>query len=98
MTNDFSNKIKTEKLTLPVEGMTCASCVSRVEKALSKIDGITDVTVNLASEKATFSLNKNKTQIDEIRKSVEEAGYKINLSTLETNNELNNDTESAKTS
>jgi len=42
-------------VTLPVQGMTCASCVSRVERALRKLPGIADATVNLASETATVS-------------------------------------------
>lgn len=40
-------------LSLSVEGMTCASCVKRVEKAISKVEGVDSVTVNLATEKAT---------------------------------------------
>jgi Cu+-exporting ATPase len=42
-------------LTLPVDGMTCASCVSRVERALHKLPGVTDVSVNLAAETATVT-------------------------------------------
>jgi len=42
-----------QDLTLPVEGMTCASCVARVERALGKVPGVADATVNLASESAT---------------------------------------------
>ena len=41
-----------EKFELDIAGMTCASCVARVEKSLSKVDGVQSVTVNLASEKA----------------------------------------------
>ncbi len=44
-----------EKITLPVEGMTCASCVTRVEKALKKVDGVTGANVNLATEKVTVT-------------------------------------------
>lgn len=42
----------TNAISLPIEGMTCASCVGRVEKALSKIDGVDSVIVNLATERA----------------------------------------------
>ncbi|MGP5663287.1 heavy-metal-associated domain-containing protein, partial [Psychrobacter celer] len=38
--------------TLPIEGMTCASCVGRVEKALKKVEGVQQANVNLASERA----------------------------------------------
>ena len=43
------------QLSFDVEGMTCASCVARVEKALLKVDGIQSAAVNLATEKATVS-------------------------------------------
>jgi len=39
-------------LTLPVEGMTCASCVGHVEKALTELPGVSDVVVNLGTNKA----------------------------------------------
>ena len=40
------------ELSLPIEGMTCASCVNRVERFLRKTDGVVDVNVNLATEQA----------------------------------------------
>ncbi|MCH7773652.1 MAG: cation-translocating P-type ATPase, partial [Bacteroidetes bacterium] len=83
MTENITQKIKTEKISLPVEGMTCASCVARVEKSIKKIDGVEDVAVNLASEKATLSIDKSKVNIEEIKKVVEEAGYNVNLSSFE---------------
>ncbi|HJW08763.1 MAG TPA: heavy metal-associated domain-containing protein, partial [Holophagaceae bacterium] len=43
--------------TFPVEGMTCASCVRRVEKALAAVPGVSTVQVNLASEEATVSFD-----------------------------------------
>src|SRR3972149_3511244 len=42
------------KLQLPVEGMTCASCVNRIERFLKRTPGVTDATVNLATEIATI--------------------------------------------
>ncbi len=41
---------------LPIEGMTCASCVGRVEGALAGVEGVCDVSVNLATERATVQL------------------------------------------
>ena len=75
-------KINLEKISVPVEGMTCASCVARVEKSIAKINGVTEVSVNLATEKATFKIDQSKTGIEEIKNSVEEAGYKIDFSSL----------------
>ena len=44
-----------ETVQIPVEGMTCASCVARVQKGLSKVEGVTEASVNFATEKATVS-------------------------------------------
>ncbi len=63
---------------LPVEGMTCASCVGRVEKALKKVPGVESAAVNLATEKARVSLDPtNRPGTDELRAAVEKAGYKV---------------------
>ncbi|QQS37681.1 MAG: cadmium-translocating P-type ATPase [Ignavibacteriales bacterium] len=63
--------------SFPVEGMTCASCVSRVEKSIKKIEGIENVNVNLATEKATFTIADIPGSIEKIRSAVEDAGYKL---------------------
>ncbi len=65
------------KLTLPVEGMTCASCVLRVEKALKGVTGVEDAVVNLATESATVEIEPSKVSVDNLKKAVEDAGYKI---------------------
>ncbi|RKS85883.1 Cu+-exporting ATPase [Orbus hercynius] len=57
-----------------VEGMSCASCVGRVEKALNKVDGVTVVSVNLATERATVQ-TAQEMNIDNLFQAVEEAGY-----------------------
>jgi P-type Cu+ transporter len=65
------------KFTLPVEGMTCASCVARVEKTLKKIDGVEIANVNLATEAVALSFDPSKTNLDVLAKAVEGAGYKL---------------------
>jgi Cu+-exporting ATPase len=65
------------ELTLPVEGMTCASCVRRVEKALKRVDGVEDATVNLATETARVRMDPSLASVDELRARVEKAGYKL---------------------
>lgn len=67
--------------SLPVDGMTCASCVRRVEKALSAIPGITEATVNLATEAATVEARPD-VSLDTLRIAVEKAGYKIGEHTV----------------
>ena len=46
----------THEVTFPVTGMTCASCVRRIEKALGRVEGVQHANVNLATEKATVML------------------------------------------
>ncbi|MEI7811126.1 MAG: heavy metal translocating P-type ATPase [Ignavibacteria bacterium] len=72
-------KVNTRKFYLPVEGMTCASCVARVEKVIGKIDGVINVSVNLATEKASLELDPAKTDINKIAAMIEDAGYKMTL-------------------
>ena len=69
-----------KKITLPVEGMTCASCIARVEKAVSKADGVSNVSVNLATEKVSLEIDSGKADLNRIAELVNEAGYKIDLS------------------
>lgn len=72
--------IQTSKISLPVEGMTCASCVARVEKAVSKAVGVKNVSVNLATEKVTFEADKDIINPTEIAELVSDAGYKVDIS------------------
>ena len=71
-------------LSLPVEGMTCASCVLRVEKALKKIDGVLEANVNLATEKVSVSFDDERTDVHALSSAVSEAGYKLLVSDEET--------------
>jgi P-type Cu+ transporter len=66
-------------VTLPVEGMTCASCVRRVEKSLESAEGVTATSVNLATEQATISYDVHKTSLDSLRSVVAGAGYTLKL-------------------
>jgi len=67
--------VKTQKQTIKVQGMTCASCVARVEKALKRIDGVVSAVVNLATEKATVEYVPGLVTQADLKKAVEEAGY-----------------------
>ncbi|MBI2429508.1 MAG: cadmium-translocating P-type ATPase [Ignavibacteriales bacterium] len=68
---------KIQTMTLPVEGMTCASCVARVEKTLSRIPGVNTAAVNLATEKVTVKFNPALVSAEVMAKAVEESGYKL---------------------
>lgn len=63
-------------IELPIEGMTCASCVSRVEKALAKIPGVERASVNLATESASISAS-SQVDLATLRAAVEKAGYSV---------------------
>lgn len=68
-----------KKFNIPVEGMTCASCVARVEKVVKKFDGVEDVTVNFATEKLSFEADDKEVDLNEIAKRIDEYGYKLKL-------------------
>jgi Cu+-exporting ATPase len=63
--------------SLPIEGMTCASCVRRVERALAKVPGVTAANVNLATEKATVAYDPAQADLGRLTGAVEKAGYKV---------------------
>ena len=62
-------------LDIGIGGMTCASCVSRVEKALKKVPGVQDATVNLATESARISFAPSEQMEARLRRAVRDAGY-----------------------
>ncbi|MDO8342692.1 MAG: heavy metal translocating P-type ATPase [Cellvibrio sp.] len=64
----------TQELDLAIEGMTCASCVAHVERALTKVDGVSSVSVNLATERAHLTLS-HEVPVAELIQKVEQAGY-----------------------
>ena len=76
MTTSTSNS--GSRLSLGVEGMTCASCVSRVEKIIAKVPGVQSAQVNLATNKATVDF-EGAAPIEAIMQAVEKGGYTISL-------------------
>ncbi len=67
--------------SLPIEGMTCASCVARVEKALQKLPGVSEVSVNLATEAASVRASPGIGLAD-LRGAIEKAGYTVGESSF----------------
>ncbi len=65
------------EIVLPIEGMTCASCVNRIERFLKKTPGVELANVNLATEKATILVDPGMAGRDELVKAVEAAGYEV---------------------
>jgi Cu+-exporting ATPase len=73
--NTTSTPISPATLDLGIGGMTCASCVSRVEKALKKVPGVTEATVNLATESARVQYAPSEQIEARLRRAVRDAGY-----------------------
>lgn len=67
----------TSEISLPIDGMTCASCVRRVERALAKVEGVAEANVNLATEKATVSYDPSHASVEALRTAIEKAGYGV---------------------
>lgn len=68
---------KNKEVLIPIGGMTCASCAKAVERAVKKIDGIDDIQVNIATEKALIHYNPGKAKLYEIKNAIEKAGFKV---------------------
>src|SRR6476661_7269229 len=61
--------------TLDIEGMTCASCVNRVQRALARVDGVTEASVNLAMETAAVTYDPDAVEVSALTDAVRNAGY-----------------------
>jgi len=68
---------KTETITLSVGGMTCASCVATVEKALNRLPGVKTATVNFAIEKAIVEFDPRVSPLPSLEKAVTDVGYEV---------------------
>jgi Cu+-exporting ATPase len=64
-----------KRIDIPVTGMSCASCVRRVERALSKQEGVTEASVNFAAEKASVSYEPTTTSPHELIRAIQDVGY-----------------------
>ena len=68
-------------LTLPIRGMTCASCVSHVESALKEVPGVASVMVNLGTERATVQFANGSVPIEQLVTAVRDVGYDVPVAT-----------------
>jgi P-type Cu+ transporter len=80
---------QTNEASILVSGMTCASCVRRVERGLEKLDGVQSVSVNMATERATVSYDPSAVRPEDLRTAVEKAGYGVDA--LDTDDSTNGD-------
>ncbi len=68
-----------KEIKLDIEGMTCASCVKAVEKSISKLKGVSFVSVNLMDEKAVVKFDPAVVKVTDMEKNVKKAGYSATL-------------------
>lgn len=66
-----------KQISLPVEGMNCAACAARVEKALKAVPGVKSATVNLVAQKASVEYDPNQATVAELVRAVQELGYRV---------------------
>ncbi len=66
---------------LPIQGMTCASCVAHVQRALEDTEGVSGSVVNLATEEATLQYDPDLVKLDAFQKAVHDAGYQVAVET-----------------
>lgn len=74
---DVGYDVVVDKVTLPIGGMTCASCVMHVENALRSVPGVLNVNVNLATERAAVELVPGLVTLPDLKHAVEDAGYDV---------------------
>ncbi|WP_347562651.1 heavy metal translocating P-type ATPase [Clostridium sp. HBUAS56010] len=72
---EVAEKSPNSKVTIPIGGMTCAACARRVEKAIGKLEGVEETSVNFATEKAVVTYDPQSVRLSAIRGAIEKAGY-----------------------
>jgi len=72
-----------KQIILPISGMTCANCVATIERNLNKLDGVSQSSVNLSTERATVSFDPLKLSLSGIVTKIQSAGYDVSFANLE---------------
>jgi Cu+-exporting ATPase len=74
---DLGYEARVERVTLPVQGMSCSSCVEKVQTALRNVPGVVKASVNFATEKATVEYVTGRVTTKDLAKAVHDAGYEL---------------------
>ncbi len=72
---DTGYEVVTQKVTIPIRGMHCASCVETIETTLRGIEGVVSANVNFGTEKAAVEFIPDKVSLSDIRRAIRESGY-----------------------
>jgi len=79
----MTSGVNTSTINLPVTGMTCAACASRIEKTLNKLEGVDKANVNFAVEKVTLEYHPNQVGVDDFIQTIRNIGYDIGTEKVE---------------
>ncbi len=74
---DVGYGVATQKVTIAIGNMSCASCAQTIEEALNEVDGVKSAVVNFATEKATVEYLPTVTTLDLLKKAIIDAGYEV---------------------
>ena len=66
-----------DKIMLPVSGMTCANCAMNIERAVKKLNGVSDVRVNFAAEQAAVSFDPARLEVKDVIAKISSSGYSV---------------------
>lgn len=66
-----------QNVTLNVQGMSCGHCVKAIEGSVGKLDGVSEVKVNLEAAQVEVAFNESQVSLDNIKETIEEQGYDV---------------------
>ena len=72
---ESDEKMMNQTIYLDIRGMHCAACVARIEKAVLKIEGVSEINVNLTTEKGRVTFDKNRTNVSDIINKIKKIGF-----------------------
>ncbi|MFY9708233.1 MAG: heavy metal translocating P-type ATPase, partial [Desulfobacterales bacterium] len=72
-----------KKISLPITGMSCANCAANIERGVKKLDGVTEVNVNFASEKVAVAYDPQKLGVEDLVDKIKKTGYGIGTAKIE---------------
>lgn len=84
-------KENNKRIDIKIGKMTCASCAKAVERVVKKLDGIEEVNVNIATEKASIKYDPSKVRLGQIKSVIEKAGYEVVEESLDSATEIDRD-------
>jgi Cu+-exporting ATPase len=74
---DLGYEVETERVTIRIEGMSCASCAATIERALNKLDGVVEAVVSFATERATIEYLPGLVVAEDFKRTIEGLGYVV---------------------